>query len=283
MPGRSYLGRRGRLLFMHYQIIFSLFLLVLGFVVGSFLGMLVFRVPRGMSILGRSFCDHCREPIPWYQNIPVFYYLFSRGRTSCCRKSISTTYPFIEGLTGVSFVLVGSVFTRILPENGLAYVLTERLGVFSLFFFLFLTATFIALLLIDYEFQVLPDEVVLPLGIVVVLALLGLPSPGFFVNLFWGFLSFLFFLSIYLLTGGRGMGFGDVKLSFVLGTLLGFPGTPVWLFLSFLTGAAGGAVLMLLGKARFGKPVPFGPYLLVSAAASLFYAELIWEWYMSLL
>lgn len=261
---------------------FYLFLAVLGLAVGSFLGVLTFRIPRGISILGRSFCDHCKKTVPWYRNIPVFYYLLSGGRTACCRKPILQTYPFIEALTGASFVLVGSLFAKPLPRS-LAYLLTERFGVLSLFLFLFLVATFIALLVIDHEFQVLPDEIILPLGAVIVLAVLGLPSPAFFNHLFWGFLSLLFFLSIYLLTGGRGMGFGDVKLAFVLGTLLGFPATLVWLFLSFLTGAVGGVSLMLLGRSGFGRPISFGPYLLVSALAALFYSELIWEWYMGLL
>lgn len=244
-----------------------LFLLILGLVVGSFLGMLSFRLPRGVGVWGRSFCDSCSSAIPWYQNIPVLSYFLLRGRCAKCQQKISGRYPVIEGLTGFSFVLAGYLH---FSPTGLGVPLT---------FSLFLIVLFIALAVTDAEYRILPDELLLVLAAGVILFLLTIPSPALFVNLFWGFLVFVFFLALYLLTGKRGMGFGDVKLSFILGSMLGFPQSLVWLFLAFLTAAAGGLVLMALGRARIGRPISFGPYLLVSSLASLFAGELIFSWY----
>lgn len=264
------------------MVFFYLFLALLGLVVGSFLGVLYYRIPRGISILGRSYCDSCKRPVPWYENIPVLGYFFLRGKCSFCKKPITPFYPFIEGLTALSFFATGFLWLN--PASpGLAAAFKNGLGVAAFAFFLFLAAVFIVLIVIDYEYQVLPDEILFPALAVLLLALLALPSPLFYQHLLWGFASFLFFLLIYLLTRGRGMGFGDVKLSFFLGSLLGFPGTPVFLFLAFLTGAFSGLLLVFLKRASFGRPVPFGPYLLVSAYAALFYADLIWDWYMGLL
>ncbi|MBI2590666.1 MAG: prepilin peptidase, partial [Candidatus Blackburnbacteria bacterium] len=113
--------------------------------------------------------------------------------------------------------------------------------------------------------------------------LLSLPSPLLFDHLLWGTVSAGFFLFLFLVTRGRGMGFGDVKLSFVLGSLLGYPASLVWLFLAFLTGGAIGIILILAGKARFGQHIPFGPFLLFAAAVAFGFGEVLFKWYLLLL
>lgn len=259
------------------MLLFYLFLLILGLAVGSFLGVLTFRLPKKISLSGRSFCTSCRQKIAWYENIPIFSYLWLRARCSLCGKRIPLRYPLLESLAAASFVLTGYLAINTGPEHGLAFVLRQQLGVFFLPFLLLVVSALLTLLVTDSESGVLPDEVLLPLAVTVLLTLLALPSPTIFGHLFWGLGVFIFFLALYLLTGGRGMGFGDVKLSFVMGSLLGWPEALVWLFLAFLAGAASGLVLILLGRARFGRPIPFGPYLLVSAYAALFWGERIWE------
>lgn len=280
---RSYLERQRCLLpLCDKMILFYVFLFILGLIVGSFLGVVIFRLPRGLTLGGRSFCDHCKKVIPWRQNIPLFYFLYSGGRCAICKGRVSPVYPFVEALTGASFVLLGFLWFEA-PGLGPASTIGRSLGFLYFPLLLALVSAFVAFTFIDWEFQILPDELLLSVGAIVALVLLSLPSPSLFVNLFWGFATFAFFLVIYLLTRGRGMGFGDVKLSFLLGSLLGFPQVLVFLFLSFLTGAASGIVLVFLGRAKFGKPVPFGPYLLGSSLASLFYGEMIFNWYMGLL
>lgn len=240
--------------------------------------MLTYRIPRGIPLVGRSFCDNCAKTIPWSKNIPVFYYFLSRAKSFCCGKPISARYPFIEALTAAAFVLTGWLYSVSGSVNGIGYKYVQALGILSLPFFLVIASGFIALIVMDFEFEVLPDEALLPLGIFVFLAILALPSPALLNHLLTGVLVFSFFLVIYLLTRGRGMGFGDVKMSFVLGLFLGFPEGISFLFLAFLTGALTGVVLLALQRAKLGKPVPFGPYLVSSAFASLFYGEIIFRY-----
>lgn len=265
------------------MLLYYLFLAFLGLAVGSFLGMLSFRLPKNISLAGRSFCTSCKQKISWFDNIPIFSYLWLRAKCRFCESRISFRYPFIEALTVAVFLLTGYLARSLNSGHAVAYSLKQNLGVLFLPFLLLLVVAFLTLLVTDFESEILPDEILLPLGVAVLLVLVGLPSPAFFEHLFWGFGVFGFFLALYLLTGGRGMGFGDVKMSAIIGSLLGWPGALVWLFLAFLTGAVSGIVLILGRRARFGKPIPFGPYLLVSAYASLFYGEMIFEWYKGLL
>lgn len=255
---------------------FYLFLAFLGLVVGSFLGMLSYRLPRGLSIIGRSFCDKCKKNIPWYKNIPVVYYLLSWGRCGTCGARIHWRYPIIELTTSIAFVSTSYLWLP--PQAG-----NPNFGdVFSLLFFILLTTFYISLIIIDLESQILPDEILLGLAFLLLLYLLLSPSPTLFINVLSGFSVFVFFLFLHIITRGRGMGFGDVKMVFVLGSLLGFPGILVWLFLSFLTGAAIGIILLLLGRAKLGRPIPFGPFLLVSTWVTIFWGSAIFQWYTSL-
>lgn len=256
------------------MLIFYALLLVAGLVAGSFLGMLTFRLPRGIGLSGRSFCDHCKKRILWYHNIPLASFLALRGRCAYCKHKISLRYPLVEFTTSASFLFLGSVVLLANMDLGLG---TPQ----SLVFLLFLAFVSLALVFVDLEFKVLPDFLLLVLAIAIFLVLLTLPSPFLFINLFWGFLAFLFFLVIYLATRGRGMGFGDVKLSFILGSFLGYPSFLVWIFLSFLTGAAGGLIMMIAGRAKRNSQIAFGPYLILSFWVALFWGKTIYDWYLN--
>lgn len=262
--------------------LYYLALFISGLVVGSFLGMLTFRLPRRISLKGRSFCDRCKKTISWHDNIPIFYYLFSGGRCRGCGKKISVRYPVIELLTAGSFLLIGFFWQNREYIQGTATLLIDRLGVISLPFLLFLAAGFLGLAIVDYEFELLPDEILLFVGIPIFLVLLALPSPALFAHMLWGFLGMSLFLLLYLLTRGRGMGFGDVKLSFVLSGLLGYPGTLVFILLSFVLGSVAGVLLIIFGRAQFGRPISFGPFLLASGVVSLFFGVEVFSWYMGL-
>ncbi|MDO8504057.1 MAG: prepilin peptidase [bacterium] len=251
------------------MLIFYALFLVTGLVVGSFLGMLTFRIPRKKKLSGRSFCDECGEKIRWFENIPILSFLLLGGRCRVCKKKISLRYPLIEVLAAMSFLAIGYLWSNLMPEQ-------------SLVFLLLLGTLLLGLLVTDIEFQTLPDEILLPLALLTFLALLFAPSPTLFTHLFWGFIVFLFFLAIYLLTHGRGMGFGDVKLVFILGSLLGYPGSLVWIFLSFLTGATSGLIMIIIGRAKRNSQIAFGPYLIFSFWIAIFWGKTIYEWYLNL-
>lgn len=273
------------MLLLHIEIMlpFYVFLALLGLVVGSFLGMLTYRLPRGLPFSGRSTCPHCKVKIRWFENIPVLSFVFLKGRCGECGKNISWRYPLLELSTAALFVLTGILWQNLSSENGIAYLYKQELGIISLFLYLFLISIFIALFVIDLEFQILPDSLVLTLGLITLILILFLPSPLLFHHLLAGALSSFFFLFLYLATQGRGMGFGDVKLSFVLGSLLGYPESLVWLFLAFLTGGLVGAILILAKRARFGQHISFGPFLLLAGVVTFGFGEILLKWYLTLL
>lgn len=254
---------------------FYFFVAILGLVVGSFVSMLSYRLPRGLSLWGRSFCDSCKKPIRWYENIPIFYYFWSGGKCGSCGSRIHWRYPAIELATSVAFVVSGYLWLH--PWGG-----SINLGVFSLPFLLLLTTCYLLLIVTDLEFKILPDEILLFLALLLFLYLFLLPSPLLFQHVLVGFSSFIFFLFLYLITRGRGMGFGDIKLVFLLGGFLGWPGTLVAFFLAFVAGSIVGIMLLLIGRAKLGKPIPFGPYLLVGSWIAMFFGDAIFKWYLSL-
>lgn len=212
---------------------------ILGLAVGSFIGALTYRLPRRKDIfLGRSFCPKCKKKIFWYDNIPILSYFLLGRKCRNCKEKISWRYPAIELATGIGFVIIGS---------NLVYLL-----LFILTFTIFV---------IDLEHQIIPDSITFIIFIIVITVILG---HNFYQNLASGFLAASFFLAINLITRGRGMGLGDAKLAIPLGTFLGFPEVTYWLLGSFIIGAFVGLVLVFLGRAKFGKPIPFGPFLIVS-------------------
>lgn len=258
-----------------------LFLAVLGLVTGSFLGMLTYRLPRDLSLGGRSFCDKCRNPIPFFVNIPVFYYIVSGGRCYKCKERIGLRYPLIETVTASTFLLTAYLWN--VGNGDILILLKQSFGALTFPLILLLVTCFLSLLIIDLEHTILPDSLLVVLGIIVGLFLLLSPAQIIFSHIFWGFLTFSFFLALYLVTRGRGMGFGDVKMSLVLGSFFGFPETLVWLFLSFLSGAVIGVLMLLFKKARVGQPIPFGPFLLASAFVTIFFGEAILKLYLGMM
>jgi leader peptidase (prepilin peptidase)/N-methyltransferase len=242
---------------------FWIFILVLGYVIGSFLGALTYRLPRGISIKkGRSFCPNCKAKISWYDNIPVLSYLVLGGRCRSCKAKISLRYLLIEISTAV-------IFVGIYLQGGSLYVQGASLVVLP--YLLAITSLLIIIFVIDLEHKIIPDEAVFwGLGMTI-LALFISSSGGLYLHLFSGFCAALFLLAVHLLTKGRGMGLGDVKFSLWGGLFFGWPLTIIWLLISFVIGAVVGLVLILIGKAHLGKEIPFGPFLAIS-----FFITLVW-------
>lgn len=249
------------------QLLPSLIVALLGLTIGSFLGALTYRKPRRISVInGRSFCPHCKAKIVWYDNIPLLSFFCLGGRCRTCGKKISFRYVAIETLTAVIFLALFRYFG------------------FPLFFYLATIAFFlIAIFIIDLEHKIIPDELVF-WGILIVFAFLLFFSPNLlFKNLLVGFVASFSFLLIHLVTRGRGMGLGDVKFVVLGGLILGWPETPVWLFLAFASGAVIGVILILLRKTKFGREIAFGPFLAGSLLLTIFWGEKILSWYLNYL
>lgn len=240
----------------------------LGLIVGSFLNVVIHRVPLGMSVVRPpSACQSCHAPIAARDNIPVVSWLLLRGRCRRCGVSISARYPTVEILTGLAWLAMG--WWAVTADDG-----TRVDPLLPLL--LVLGSAGIALAFIDLDHHRLPDVIVLPLYPVTVL---GLVLAGL-VGSTWpvlpalaGAVAWLVIIGgIWLVTDGRGMGFGDVKLAPVLGVTLGwvaFGASVVGLFAAFVIGALVGLGLMVAGRAGRRSHVPFGPFLIVGAGIGL--------------
>lgn len=238
------------------------FLLVLGLIFGSFVNVLIYRLPLGLSIMGRSYCPKCKTKISWYDNIPLLAFIFLKGKCRHCNGKISFQYPVIEAITALGFIGLYLYFIN-LGTAGFSYL------IFLLLVFIIILPIFVT----DLIHQIVPDELVYS-GIILVFAFLLLTdSQLIFSSLFAGFISASFLLLIHLATRGKGMGLGDVKLAVFIGLFLGLGKLIPWLYLSFLTGAFTGIILILVKKAKFGKPIAFGPFLILGMACAYFWGE----------
>ena len=246
----------------------DLFAIVLGLVIGSFLNVCIWRLPRDLSIVApRSFCPSCERPIPWHENIPVLSYLLLRGKCRACGAPISLRYPLVE---------IGTA--------ALSWLVWRKYGASAGYplYFAF-AASLLLVSAIDLEHRIIPDVVSIP-GAVIGLLYAGLSHFLHFAHL-PSYVSFADSAigvlagggSLYLVaflygaaTGREGLGGGDIKLMAMVGAFLGWKGALFSIFVGSLLGSVVGVAVMIVKKADGKLPIPFGPFL--SGAALLYLA-----------
>ena len=266
--------------FANHPTLFVLFALLLGLVIGSFLNVVVYRLPRMMErdwrtqcaeLEGRpvdaqgerfnlltpgSHCPSCAQPIRAWQNVPVLSYLLLRGRCASCKKRISARYPLVEAVTGILAALVAWRF---------GYGWEAAMG-------LVLTFCLVPIALIDFDRQLIPDSIALPLLWIGLAISLWHPLPGAdvlfvsshdaIIGAIAGYLSLWSFYWLFkLATGKEGMGYGDFKLLAALGAWLGYQHLFTIVILSAVVGALLGIALILFRGRDRQVPMPFGPFL----------------------
>lgn len=237
--------------------IISYLLFFLGLSIGSFLNVLIYRLPNDLRLAGRSICPYCKKQIAWYDNIPLLSFILLRGKCRQCHSPIGWQYPVVELATGALFVLT--------------FLLVNSKNVIELVYYLFIFSSLIVVFFADLRYGIIPDKIVYPLVILSMFYLFIFHNSLFIIYLLSAFGSFAFLLLLFLVTRGRGMGMGDVKLAFLMGLFLGFPKIIIALYLSFLTGAAISLILVLWGKKKFfGATIPFGPFLVFGTFAAFF-------------
>jgi leader peptidase (prepilin peptidase)/N-methyltransferase len=247
---------------------------VVGLAIGSFLNVVIWRVPRGESVVSPpSACPSCGHAIAPRDNVPVVSWLLLGGQCRHCHERISARYPLVEAGTAVLFVVAALRF-------GFSWELPA---------FLYLAAITVALTMIDIDVHRLPNAIVLPsyvvAGVLLVGAALLQGNPGTVVRLGLAALALYAFYVLLAFIYPAGMGFGDVKLAGVLGLYLGYLGwaeVVVGGFLGFLVGGLGGALLMVLRRAGRKSKIPFGPYMLVGAWIAVLAGGPLVDWYLRL-
>lgn len=251
-------------------ILVVILIFILGTIIGSFLNIVIDRIPAGLALTGRSHCDHCQKELTPKELIPLLSFFWQKGRCTACGAKLEWQYPLVELTTGLLFVLA---FVRFSPAstslllNPGPYLLTPNL-LFHLFFF----SSLLTLAIIDFKTSLLPDLISLP-TIVVSLIFLFVFSPLhlFLASLITALLSAFFFLLIIFITHGRGMGEGDIRLGFLMGLILSWPKTLIALYLAFFLGATVALALIAARKKRFGQTIPFGPLLILATFIMMFW------------
>jgi prepilin signal peptidase PulO-like enzyme (type II secretory pathway) len=246
-----------------------------GIIIGSFLNVYIYRFHTGKSLSGSSHCLSCATPLKFYELVPLFSYLFLRGRCRTCRSLIPSRYFLVELLTGVLFV-------------GVILTVTD---IISLIYMLIFVSILVVIAVYDMYHMIIPDELVLALLSVVLMYefyqhTTGLPISTFVWNLFAAFLGSLFLLALWRISKGQWIGFGDVKLVFPLGMAVGSTGVFSMVVLAFWIGAIVGLIMLGIQKLRRrGQPhlrflpqeltmksaVPFAPFLILGCLTVLFF------------
>jgi leader peptidase (prepilin peptidase) / N-methyltransferase len=228
--------------------------LLLGLVVGSFLNVVIYRLPRHESLVRPpSHCPACSSLVRWHDNVPVFGWLMLRGKCRDCGQRISVRYPLVEGMTGVAFCLC---FVRF----GVQWPVLVAFA---------FVAAMIAIAFIDWDKMIIPNSIVLP-GTVIGLAASIAISPGDWWKYLAASAGAAAFLFVLAMIWAGGMGPGDIKMAMFMGAVLG-TAVIVGLFAAFLIGALAGVVLMATKKRTRKDKIPFGPYLAVGAILALFF------------
>ena len=249
------------------------FVFLFGLIIGSFLNCLVWRLRTGESLLGRSYCLKCKKQIAWHDNLPVLSFVLLKGKCRQCGGKISWQYPIVELTTGVLFVL--------------AYYLNYELRItnYELIIQLlrdwFLISAMMVIFIYDLRWRLILDVVTLPAGLVVLILNLAL---GFSLwnLLVSGIIGSGFFLLQFLISGGKWIGGGDIRLGLLMGLALGWPGVIAAIIISYFLGSLVGLGLIAAGKKRWGSEIPLGVFLAAGTIIDLFWQERILDWYWNL-
>lgn len=244
-----------------------IFIFLLGLAVGSFLNAVIYRLKVGKGFLkGHSICPQCKHPLGVKDLIPLFSFIIQKGRCRYCGQRISWQYPLVELVTAFLFIIFYLKFG------------------FQIQFFIYLVeACFLIIIFVhDLRYYLILDKVVWP-AIIFTLGgnlILGVRWVDFVLG---GIIGLGFFLFQFLVSRGKWIGGGDIRLGLFLGIMLGTKGIIATLFLAYILGALVGLTLMILGKKKWGDKLPLGTFLSATGVFILLYGSEIINWYLNIL
>ena len=254
------------------------FVFILGLLVGSFLNVVVFRLHRGEPFIrGHSKCLFCSHQLKIRDLVPLFSYLLLKGRCRYCQQKFSIQYFLVELITGLSFVLI---YIKIFPS--LDILSGSWLDIWQMAGWFIITAWLIVIFVYDLKYYLILDIVIIP---AIVLALIFNYVLGFnILNLLLaGLVGGGFFLLQFLVSKGKWIGGGDIRLGVLMGIFLGWPHILTALFLAYILGSLISIILLLSNKKHLTDKVPFGTFLTLATFVTMLYGDWLVAWYWSIL
>jgi leader peptidase (prepilin peptidase)/N-methyltransferase len=247
----------------------NMFLFVIGSITGSFLGMLIFRIPHGLSIVfPGSFCDTCKIPLKWYENVPIISYVVVLGKCKYCGTRHSLFYPLLEIFMGILFIYTFEYAQDIPHFIYLVSILSLLIGIS----------------IIDIKHFIIPDKLLIAASILSVGYYAYAVKSDIF-NYFLG--AFIIFSILFLIRIGsryiykkEAFGLGDVKLGALLGFILGWKAALIAIFFGFIIAGFFIVILAILRRLKRKSYLPFGPFLIMGAVIHLFFGKIIIFWYL---
>jgi len=268
-----------------------IFFAIFGAMIGSFLGVVITRLHNGRSIMwARSQCQSCQKTLAWFELIPLISFLVNKGVCRQCKTKISRQDFWIEVITAGLFGLIYYVLVQQFGMHNFIFNLYTS-GQVNLEFLLILlrdllaAAGLIVIFFYDLNYYLILDKVTLPLIIIIFIFNLFIGDINIsMINMLWGAVAAGgFFLLQFLVSHGRWIGGGDIRLGVLIGVLLGWPHTVTALVISYILGSIIGVGLIIFQKKNMQSQVPFGTFLSVGALIALLWGLEIIDWYSNLL
>ena len=252
---------------MFYFTIFIIFLF--GLSIGSFVNCLVWRLHENKTILGRSICPHCKHQLAWYDNIPLLSFIFLRGKCRYCGEKISWQYPTVELITALLFVL--AFFIHFSGSN---FLLLARDW--------FLISVMIIIFIYDLKYYLILDIISLPSILIMFIfnLLLGFNLLNLLIS---GIIGGSFFLIQFIISKGKWLGGGDIRLGLLMGVSLAWPMSLFAILLAYVLGSLISVPLLILKKKSFKSEIPLGAFLAPATIITLFWGEVVLNWYLNLI
>lgn len=254
---------------------------IFGLVIGSFINCLIWRVHENETMLNRSYCPKCRHTIAWYDNLPVFSFLFLCGKCRHCAQKISWQYPLVELVTAMLFLLAFNAQYPIFNVQSIINYQYSMNDVVWLFRHWFVICVMVIIFIYDLRWYLILDRISLPAVLVVVLlnVYLGFDLKNMAIS---GIIGGSFFLFQFIISRGKWIGGGDIRLGLLMGVILGWPKILLAIMLAYLIGSVIGIALLAAKKKQWGSELPLGVFLTPTTLIAMFWGEKIINWYLDL-
>lgn len=266
-----------------------IFIFILGLIFGSFINAVVYRLPAGKSLgLTRSICPCCQTILSWYDLIPLLSFILLKGKCRQCQAAISWQYPLVELATGALFVLVYvSQRLRLGETLGVASGLQPLPFAEAAYFigFFIIVVFLLIIFLYDFKHYLILDRITLPaMAVALIWHVINSPAWSTLLNLMLAaVVGGGFFLLQFIISQGKWIGGGDIRLGALMGFILGWPNVVVGLMLAYVIGAVFSIFMLLLKKKQWGSKIPFGTFLTVGTLLALLWADKLIAWYLGFL